>query len=260
MAAPNADLTVFAPNDRATVVTSLLFYYIANSQIEQERNLRKQLTKELNSLYEAQVALKQQLLAVNANVSKPEIVDIRTQQKNMNSISRTTKQKDDAMTTQSILLRLIEEKRTARAAEASSRQWEILRSSNMENRDGPYGDFNVKVNTISKKLNLDDNQASYYHALLVDYEEQADALYEGIRFTGLSSVFDFDHFQILLEEVELEKQALDTTFDQEFVQLLTTEQARLYELIPPEERGVGPNAGMDRMEFTISDLSALARE
>lgn len=243
-----------------TVVTSLLFNYIANSQIDQERNLRKQLSKELNSLYDAQTALKQQLLTVDTNVSKPEIVDTRTDQKNMESISRTPNQKDDAMTTPNILLRLIEEKRSARAAEASSRQWEQLRSANMENRDGPYGDFNVRVNTISKKLNLDDSQASYYHALLVDYEEQADALYEGMRFTGLSSVFDFDHFQILLEEVELEKQALDTTFDQEFVQLLKTEQARLYEQLPPEERGVGPNAGMDRMEFTISDLSAIARE
>lgn len=228
--------------------------------MEKEKDLRVKLITELDRLYDTQAALKQQLLVMDAYVIKPNVeTDCKEQDKPENSVN-TFDYITGVEKAQSFLSPAYEEKQAVMEAEASTTQWEQLKNSIQEYSDGPYGDYNERVNTITKKLDLNDNQASYYHTLLEDYEEQANALYEGMRFPKLSSAYDLDNFQILLEEAELEKQALDEIFDQEFIHVLTPEQAKAYEQLPLGERGVGPNAGLDRLEFVFSDLSELAIE
>ena len=58
----------------------------------------------------------------------------------------------------------------------------------------------------------------------------------------------------MLQEIEAEKTDLDALLDQELTRALSDEQAARYLALPTEERGVGPNAGLSRLDLQVFDL------
>lgn len=147
--------------------------------------------------------------------------------------------------------------KAALASSSAPTPWEQLRSGNalpgspvdeIEDGDG-------RVATIRDILSLGADQETFYTELLSDYEGRVDALYDRVAeqydFASGASPFQF---QEMLVEIEQEKSELDAMLDAEFSRALTDEQTARYLALPAEERGVGPNAGIDRLELQIFDL------
>ena len=237
------------------VITAVGIISLVDSRIEEEQQLTHQIATEVDMLRQDLAQLNNRIEQLGRTYSTPTSLDNHYPAKMAFTDERLPADTDEAL--RDLVTSLIEEERAARLAANRETQWQRLRNW-QDNREGPYGKYNVRVNSISKTLDLDYTQASYYHTLLSDYEEQANALYEGVRSQLPDQGSDMDNFQTLLEEIELDKRSLDATFDQTFVQTLSPEQASRYEQLPPEERGVGPNAGLDSMQFKFSDLRKLA--
>jgi len=229
------------------VITAVGVVSLVDTRIEEEQRLTQQIATEVDALHKELAQLYQRIDQLGHTGSTPA--------KMVFTEERPSADTDEAL--RDLVRNMVNEERAARLAATRNTQWERLRNW-QDNRKGPYGKYNVRVNSISKTLDLDYTQASYYHTLLSDYEEQANALYEGVSSRLPDQGSDFNNFQTLLGEIELEKRRLDATFDQAFAQTLSPAQASRYEQLPPEERGVGPNAGLDRMQFQFSDLRRLA--
>jgi hypothetical protein len=135
--------------------------------------------------------------------------------------------------------------------------WEQVRAGNAIPRFPLDEDEDVddRVATVREVLSLDAGQETFYAELLSDYEGRVDALYDRVakQYDFASGANPFQ-FQEMLVEIELEKAELDAMLDAEFSRALTEEQTARYLALPAEERGVGPNAGIDRLELQIFDL------
>ncbi|MGB5177806.1 MAG: hypothetical protein WBP44_03645 [Gammaproteobacteria bacterium] len=237
------------------VITSVGITSLVDERFNQEQRLSHQMAIELDELRKDLVLLNQRLEQMTRMYSIPTDYDNRYPDRTASSDEILSGNSDEKL--RDLVRSLIKEERTARHAAIRETQWQQLRNW-QDNREGPYGKYNVRVNSITKTLDLDYTQTSYYHTLLSDYEEQANALYEEVSSSLPDQESDINNLQTLLDEIELEKRRLDETFDQTFVQSLSPEQVSRYEQLPPEERGIGPDAGLDSMQFQFSDLRRLA--
>lgn len=184
----------------------------------------------------------------------------------LSRLSGTTVQSRDLMTSalendldslRELVKGVIEEEREARSSQMRETQWERL-SAFKRYREGPYGEHNVRVNRIAEQLSLNASQQALYHELLVDYEQQVGALYEGLDFTAAwRGEADAAELQWRLDGIQASKEALDVAFDEEFTQTLTAEQAARYEALPVEERGIGTDAGSSALALQGDSLDSV---
>jgi|GEM_PF-3737370 hypothetical protein len=135
--------------------------------------------------------------------------------------------------------------------------WDRLRSDKMASKPSSRETDNAdsRVATIASALSLGADQEVFYTQLLSDYENRVDALYDRVaeQYDYASGTDPFQ-FQDMLLEIEQEKSELDAMFDEEFSHVLSEQQAARYLTLPAEERGVGPNAGIDRLDLQMFDL------
>jgi hypothetical protein len=239
------------------IVTSVGITSLVDSKIEREQRLRQQITTELNGLDKEVAQINRRLEMME--FTKPVQARHADYREDRVVLADELPFDDSDEVLRELVINVIQEERLARQAAFQESQWKRLRNWK-DNRHGPYGQYNARVNTITGIIDLDYTQASYYHTLLAEYEEQAAVLYEGISSRIADQGSDLDNLQQVLDEVELEKRSLDATFDQAFVQMLSPEQASRYEELPPEERGIGPNAGLSRMQLELGDLQKLAND
>ncbi|MDX1696666.1 MAG: hypothetical protein R3308_00175 [Thiohalobacterales bacterium] len=237
------------------VVTTVLISHQVNNRIDRETSLREQLDTRLLYLNQDIASLNERLdQLVHTRVNMAIDGNIRMNAAPGDDVDRLD---DHDETLRALVRSLIEEERASRLAATKESQWKRLRQW-QEDRDGPYGKHNVRINALTRSLNLDYTQASYYHTLLTQYEEQANSLYAGIGDRTAAEGSDPGLLQALLNEADAEKRVLDESLDQAFVQTLTPEQANRYWRLPEEERGVGPNAGLSQVRFDLSVLRKLA--
>jgi hypothetical protein len=134
---------------------------------------------------------------------------------------------------------------------------QALRSgaSGFDAAPNPTDNDGGRVSALSRALGLGADQEAFYRELISDYENRVDTLYdrvaEGYDFSGGVDPFVF---QEMLVEILDEKAELDALLDEEFSRTLSEDQTARYLALPTEERGVGPDAGIDRLELQILDL------
>ena len=236
------------------VVTTAGLSSLVDSRVDQERQLRDQLTAHL-------IDLNNELESVRERLDRLDRANLADNASNSSIVPTTNnlteRPYENKESLRALVSKLMEEERTARRLANRDSQWKRLREW-QEYREGPYGKHNVRVNRMNNTLELDYSQTSYYHTLIADYEQRANALYEDIggQLTGDGS--DLSKLQDVLQEIEAEKRKLDEALDQAFIQTLSSEQASRYMQLPREERGVGPNAGLSRMNLNFSNLRAFA--
>ena len=104
--------------------------------------------------------------------------------------------------------------------EAQERQREIE-----EMHQGPYGEHNYRVNSMAKRLDLNDAQANRYHALIIDYSER-------IQQQRKMEAEDPDQREVYRENRRLLRQEFADTFAAD----LNDEQAELFAALGDHER------------------------
>jgi hypothetical protein len=238
------------------VITTAGLSSLIETQLKQERQLRQQITADLMVLNSELELIRQRLDQQERRIIVERIDDIYTVPLSSNVAAKLQNNEESL---RALVSELMKEERAARRAATRESQWNRLRDW-QENREGPYGIHNTRVNNMTRILDLDYSQASYYYSLIADYEERANALYEDASSQIADSGSDFDILADRFDDIEIEKRRLDETFDQAFLQTLTSEQTNRYMQLPAEERGIGPNAGLSRMQFKFSDLRAFATD
>lgn len=236
------------------MITTAGLSSLLNSRLEQERQLRQQIRADLTGLT-SELELLRQRLDQQDRTSLDERIAAGNTVFPVTEITDTLQEREEML--RAVVSELIKEEQAEQRAAIRDSQWKRLREW-QENREGPYGNHNVRVNNMTRLLDLDYSQASYYYTIIADYEEQANALYEDASSQIADSGSDFDILANRFDDIETEKDRLDEAFDQAFIQTLTSEQVSRYMQLPAEERGVGPNAGLSRIQFKFSDLRALA--
>jgi polyhydroxyalkanoate synthesis regulator phasin len=135
--------------------------------------------------------------------------------------------------------------------------WEQLRSYGATSAtvDAGVETEEDRIAKVSDILALADDQEGYYQQLVADYGERVDALYDRVvEQYDLAAGQDPFSFQDMLLEIEREKSELDAMLDEDFARALSEQQRARYLALPSEERGIGPNAGLDRLELNLFDL------
>jgi len=146
---------------------------------------------------------------------------------------------------------------SARRPSGDVNPWEQLRAVKQPVDAATHGADGTARRTarVEQALELDSDQAIHYRDLVSDYEDRIDALYDRVaREYDYAAGQDPLQFQDMLQEIELEKADLEARLDEELLHALTDEQAARYLALPAEERGVGPNAGLDRLDLQAFDL------
>lgn len=126
---------------------------------------------------------------------------------------------------------VIQEERQARQEEQARRARE-RREEMQAMRQGPYGSYNFKVNSLGKKLGLNDFQKQGYYELLVGYRERFQEIRKGVDFRNTESRKNYQQARKDLTE----------QFSREFVQVLTPQQVEQYNELPAWERS--PEGGV----------------
>jgi len=124
-----------------------------------------------------------------------------------------------------VVFHLIEEERELqrqKAQEAADRQ----RKEWQEMNEGPWGNYNFKVNSLAKQLDLDDEQKRYYHDVLVRHADLITQAKSGVDWQDAEARSTF----------QTRQQELVRSFHEAVVAGLSVEQAKSYEEIPEWQR------------------------
>jgi len=135
-----------------------------------------------------------------------------------------------------------EKARTSRLARERAEQEE--RAKEMEAlSQGPYGKYNYRVNSLSKKLGLDTRQEQYVHNLLLNLEERRRLAME--QFPKLEGEVTPDQLKEHRDHVVQVHQELSQQFESDLLASLNARQQEIYESMPEHERMSG-----DSVKFT----------
>lgn len=126
-----------------------------------------------------------------------------------------------------------------------------------QGQQADHGDPPGRPEALARLLELDSAQTAYYQNLLTEFEGRVDALFDRVAEQYEYAGQDPLAFQDMLQAVEAEKAELDAALDAELARVLHDEQQARYLQLPAESRGVGPNAGLDRLELQLLDLPFL---
>ena len=137
-----------------------------------------------------------------------------------------------------------EKARTSRLARERAEQEE--RAKEMEAlSQGPYGKYNYRVNSLSKKLGLDTRQEQYVHNLFLNLEERRRQAME--QFPKLEGEFTPDQLKEHRDHVVQVNQELSQQFENDLLASLNAKQRELYESMPEHERMSGDSVNNDRL-------------
>lgn len=128
---------------------------------------------------------------------------------------------------------VIDEEQKARLEE-QKRQAEERRRQYEELRQGPYGKYNYKVNSMAEKLGMDDSQKQRYYELLTYYREQFQEARKGINRKDRSSWTEYQE----------QREALQNEFDAGVSRILTADQTAVYRDIPAWQKNAESNSGV----------------
>jgi len=143
---------------------------------------------------------------------------------------------------------VIEDERQSRDERRQSERRERAREFEAM-REGPYGERNFRVNSMAKKLGLDDAQKDFYHELLTRYGDEHNALRQRPDGDASGSApATPEELARHLENVRAQEAALAARFDAEFARGLTPAQNDLYRDLPAHERG--PRGGEFQIAFS----------
>lgn len=123
------------------------------------------------------------------------------------------------------LFGVIEEERNQQQARARE-QAEQRRLEWEELRKGPYGQYNMKVNSMAKALTMNQSQKDSYHQLLTQYADRFSELTKDTNWRDPQAVTTYQEKQKTLQE----------DFDADVVRLLTPQQGEDYLKLPQWQR------------------------
>jgi hypothetical protein len=106
-----------------------------------------------------------------------------------------------------------------RRAEEQKKEWEELQK-------GPYGKYNFKVNSLARKLNLNDRQKQHYHDTLAQYGSRFEELRKNANMKDAES----------RKAYRQNKKTLQEEFESVVVLGFSQEQAQDYKELPGFER------------------------
>ncbi|MBN1418295.1 MAG: hypothetical protein JXP34_05930 [Planctomycetes bacterium] len=143
-----------------------------------------------------------------------------------------------------LILGILEQDRLRKQEEARLRA-EERRQEWEELRKGPYGQYNMKVNSMAKALSMDQNQQDAYHQLLTQYADRFSELTKNTNWRDPQSVTSYQERQKAMQE----------DFDQDVVRLLTPLQGEEYLRLPQWQRQ--PTGGAVVTSFSGGDAQAV---
>jgi hypothetical protein len=120
---------------------------------------------------------------------------------------------------------VIQEEREERALE-SKRKAEERRKEMEELAQGPWGQFNYRVNTLGKKLGFSDSQKERYGAYLTDYSGRIEEIRQGLDRND----------PVAYAAYRERKKAISDEFEGQVIHLLTPDQAKTYQDLPSHEK------------------------
>ena len=112
---------------------------------------------------------------------------------------------------------------------------------------GPYGKYNYRVNSLSKKLGLDRRQEEYVHNLLLGLEERQRLAMEQIP--RLEGEVTAEQLKEHRDHVVRVHQELSQQFESDLLAGLNAEQRETYESLPEHERTSGEADTMKVISF-----------
>lgn len=122
---------------------------------------------------------------------------------------------------------LIEEERALRRDESEQRRTD--RQEKVESlKEGPYGNLNLKINSMGAVLNLDESQKDNYHKLHELYKEKAGKLREGIDWRDREA----------RQNTMAQYKEIQQEFSSEVENLLTADQLETYKELPSWSRSM----------------------
>lgn len=215
---------------------------MTNDRLEREQRLREQSAAEIQRM-------QQKLAAVSLHL-KDEKQDREDHHCEASEIEgdgqhgrATTSSLDDTM----------DQDAAVRLSTSDPTPWDTLRAERQQT-ERSNSDIDSQARSVARLLDLDSEQDAYYEDLVSEFEGRVDALYDRVAEQYEYSGQDPLEFQDMLQEIEVEKAELDALLDQELTRVLSDEQAVRYLALPNEERGVGPNAGLSRLDLQVFDL------
>ncbi len=138
---------------------------------------------------------------------------------------------EEAQQFRDIVSQAIDHDRTRRSEE-QQRRMEDRRREIEEMNQGPFGNFNFRVNSIGKKLNLTDGQKLRYHELLADYSGRIEEMRRTVNRE------DPEAYKAYRER----KKLTQDEFEGLVIQSLTYPQAEAYKGLPSFEKAPGAEA------------------
>jgi len=104
-------------------------------------------------------------------------------------------------------------------------------------REGPYGKFNYRVNSLAKRINLDTRQKDYLYNLLKRYDDRRDAQMRDLEPLQKDSATP-DQIAAHFQHIEAIQKSMAEEFDGELSRVLTADQQELYAELSSGEKGV----------------------
>src|SRR5262245_27429089 len=141
-----------------------------------------------------------------------------------------------------------EERQLEAKQEAQTRMAQRLKETE-ELYQGPYGDYNYRMNLLSKRLNFTDQQKQQYYTLLSTYSSRIEEMRNGL---------DRNNPEVYDAYREKKKQVQEE-FERLVVQNLTPEQAKTFQGLPFSHRSAAVEAttGAKEKEAMLATQQAL---
>ncbi|SRR6266540_4469004 len=147
------------------------------------------------------------------------------------NLSAPMPEAEEASDLRSFIHQVIQEEREEQRQEEERRRVEEKRRWE-ELGQGPYGDFNLRVNCMTRVLGLDERQKQRYFEILSHYSTRLQESARGLNKLDPES----------LRAYEERKQEVLAEFDAVVLQAFTPTQARQYRELPSSARSPGPES------------------
>ena len=156
----------------------------------------------------------------------------------------------EAQVVKGLIQEVLQEERQERLREQKARMAERQREIE-ELSQGPYGQFNYRVNNIARKIGLSEAQQQRYYALLSDYSARIEEIRQGLDRED----------PVAYKSYRERKQQITDEFDKLVIQSLTPPQAQDYQGLSSSDRSPAlENAGPGKDAMVAIDALGSPRE
>lgn len=126
--------------------------------------------------------------------------------------------------------------------------------------EGPYGKYNYRVNSLTKKLEMNSRQEQFVYELLQDYDERKKVAREEIRSAIDLEKPNRETMQILFTRIEESRKDLGNQFETDLAAVLTPTQKEVFQELPSRERrGESGSSGMQIFSESAADIGTILR-